>query len=189
MNVTPQFKIIEVPSGIAIHSPFHPKNNGDFRDLHGHFERESRRWLLPPNALSESKIAELFGKESPNVVAQVTPNDLTVVENHLVIGGYAIAHFDARSNCVRMPDGVEIASGEWDVAASIENKYPWMVGSSITLKVVVRKDFAETHGLKIEEELGYQVFKNPLQPFADSDLKEEIEKRGYRVEKPKPALF
>jgi hypothetical protein len=189
MNLIPQTTITGVASGIAIHSPFHPKNNEDFRNLHGHFERESRRWVVPLNALSESKIAEIFGKDSPNVVAQVTSNDLTVFDNHLVMGGYVIAHFDARTNTVRMPQGVEISTGEWNVAASIENEYPSISGSSITLKIVVRKDFAVTRGLKVEAELGYQEFKNPLQPFADSDLKEELETRGYCVEKPKLSLF
>jgi len=84
--------------------------------------------------------------------------------------------------------GVEIATGAWDVAASNEKKHPCLTVDS-TLQIVVRKDFAETRGLKIEEELDDVKISNSLQSYADSDLKEELEKRGYQVTKPVESLF
>ena len=188
MNTTPQITIIEVPSGLAISSPFNPKNNEVFKELHGHFERDGRRWILQPTVECKSKIAELFGEESPNVVARVTEHDFSICDKQLVLGGYVVASWDDRNNTIRMPAGVEIATGAWDVAASNEKKHPCLTVGS-TLKMVVRKDFAETHGLDIEEELDEVEVKNPLRPYADSDLKVELEHRGYRVEKPVESFF
>ena len=188
MNKTPQIKIIHVPSGIAITSPFNPKNNEVFKALHGHFEKEGRRWILPNTAECRAKLAEMFGKESPNVVAKVTERDLIVYDSHLLLGGHVVASWDDRNNTIRMPAGVEIATGAWDVAASNEQKQPCLTVDS-TLKIVVRKAFAETHGLDIEEQLDDEELPNPLQPFADTDLRVELENRGYRVEKPVESLF
>ena len=185
---TPQITIIDLQFGIAISSPFNPQNNEDFKQLHGHFVPADRRWVLPRTVESKAKLAELFGAKSPDVVAKVTEHDLSVCKNQLVLGGYLVAQLDDRHNTIRMPAGVEIATGAWDVAASNEKKHPCLTVDS-TLKIVVRKAFAETHGLDIEEELDDEELPNPLQPFADTDLRVELENRGYRVEKPVESLF
>jgi len=188
MKKTPQIKIIDVPSGIAISSPYNPKNNEFFKALRGHFEPTNRRWILPNTAECKAKLAEMFGKESPNVIAKVTEHDLTVCDNQLVLGGYVVASWDDRNNTIRIPAGVEIDTGAWDVVASNEQKRPCLtVGAS--LKVVVRQDFAVTHGLDLEEELVDEVVQNPLKPYADSDLWKELEKRGYLIELPLKSLF
>ncbi len=190
MKKTPQITITVVPSRIAISSPYNPKNNEFFKALHGHFEKEGRRWILPNTAECKSKIAELFGMESPNVVARVTEPDCTICDKQLVIGGYVVASWDDRNNTIRIPTGVEIDTGAWDVVASKTMKHPCLTVDS-TLKIVVRKAFAETHGLDIEEELVDMEVEvpNPLRTCADSELWKELEKRGYLVEMPMKSFF
>jgi len=188
MNKIPQITITDVPFGIAIASPFHPKNNDEFRRLHGHFEKEGHCWILPPTVESKLKIAELVGKKSPNVVAKVPKHDLSVCDSHLVLGGHVAASWDERKKTIRIPAGVEIASGAWDTIASEEKKYPCLTVES-TLKMVVRKDFAETHGLDIEEELDEVEVTDSLRHYPDSAIKVELEHRGYRVERPVESLF
>jgi hypothetical protein len=104
-------------------------------------------------------------------------------------GGYLVANWDERNNSIKMPVGVEIASGSWDLVASAENQHPCMAGGDASLNVVVRKDYACHHGLEILEELGFDQYKNPLEPFSDADLQVELENRGYRVELPNTSLF
>jgi hypothetical protein len=192
---SPQIKIIVLKSGIAISSPYNPKNNEVFKELHGHFDSANRRWILPNTAECKAKIAEMFGKESPNVVAKVTDQELSISDNQLVLGGHVVARLHERYNTIRMSEGVEIVTGAWDVVASMEQKHPRLTVGT-TLKIVVRKDFAATHGLEIEEELDdieeesdEVEAPDPLRPFADSDLTEELERRGYRVEKPVESMF
>ena len=186
MNTTPQITINAVPVGIAVSSPFNSKNNEVFKGLHGRFDPPGRRWILPPTAESKAKIAELFGEDSPDVVARVMARDLKICDNQLVLSGYVVAGLDERTNSIRMQAGVEIATGAWDDVASREHHHPCMAGSDFSVKVVVRQNFAETHGLKIEEFLGYRQVRNPLQIFSDSDLQAELESRGFRVEKNPP---
>ena len=192
---TPQIKIIVLKSGIAISSPYNPKNNEVFKELHGHFDSANRHWILPNTAECKAKLAEMFGKESLNVVANVTNQELSICDNQLVLGGHVVARFHERYNTIKMLEGVEIATGAWDVVASTEQKHPCLIVGS-TLKIVVRKDFAEAHGLEIEEvlddieeELGDEEVRNPLRLYTNSELAEELERRGYRVEKPGESMF
>lgn len=189
MQNTSQIQIFAIPGGIAIYSPFNLKNNEFFRKLHGQYDKFGRRWILPENPETESEIATLFGKPSSNVVARVPKNELIIRDNQLVHGGYLAASWDERNNSIKMPVGVEIATGSWDLVASAENQHPCIAGGDGSLKVVVRKDYAENHGLQVMEELGFDQFSNPLEPFSDADLQVELENRGYRVERPKTSLF
>lgn len=189
MQNTTQIQIFAIPGGIAIYSPFNLKNNEVFRKLHGQYDKFGRRWILPASPETESEIAALFGKPSSNVVARVPKNELIIHGNQLVHGGYLVANWDERNNSIKMPVGVEIATGSWDLVASAEKQHPCIAGGDASLEVVVRKDYAEKNGLKVEEELGFDQFSNPLEPFSDSDLQVELENRGYRVGLPKASLF
>ncbi len=61
-----------------------------------------------------------------------------------------------------------------------------MVASGTVFHIVVRREFAVTKGFGIIAELGDEIMTNPLAPYADSDLRVELEDRGYRVD---PILF
>jgi hypothetical protein len=186
---TIQIQIIEISTGIAIYCPYHLNNNECFRKSHGKYDKIGNRWILPANSDTKAEIVKLFGSPSPNVIVRVAKNDLIVHENQLVHGGYLVANWDERNNSIKMPVGVEIATGSWDIVASAENKHPCMVGGDASLKVVVRKDYAGTHGLEVVEELGFDQLEKPLQPFSDADLQVELENRGYRVHWPETSLF
>lgn len=169
--------------GFSIRYPYNPNNNEALKKLGGRYDGLARRWIVPNNEASQKKIEELFGAGSPNVVACVTKKNLTASGNLVALGGYVVASWDDRNNCVRLPDGVELVEGSWDTTASATLKQPCLAGVAPAVHVVVRRDFAETHGLGIVEELVGQVPKNPLAPFADSDLQTELKDRGYRVER------
>ena len=167
--------------GISLRYPYNPNNNEALKMFGGRYDGLARRWVVPNNEASQKKIEELFGVALPNVIAFVTEKNLTASGNLVALGGYLVASWDDRKNCVRLPDGVELVQGSWDTTASATLKQPRLAGVAPAVHVVVKRDFAVTHGLGIVEELVGQVPKNPLAPFPDSDLQTELENRGYGV--------
>lgn len=181
MKKTIQIEILEILRNISIRCPFSPKNNEAYKALHGQYEKTPKRWLVPDNADSRSKLNELFGAASPSVVVSITPKDLIVCGSQVQLSGYVAASWDERKNCVHLPEGVDLVAGGWDQAASAASKTPCLSGPDAVLHVVVRRDYAESHDLKIVEELVDEPVSNPLAQYADSDLRTELEKRGYGI--------
>lgn len=178
MKKTIQIQILEILKNISIHSPYSRKTNEDYKSLGGHFDKPGRRWLVPDNAESRSKLDELFGTVSPSVIANVTQKDLVACGSQLHHGGYLVATWNDERKCVQLAEGVDFVSGSWDLAASASSKMPCLSGPDAELNIVVRRDYAEKHGLSIIEELIDEPVANPLARYADFDLKAELEGGG-----------
>ena len=182
MKKTFQIHIMEIFMLISVHSPFSPDNNEVFKLLGGKFDRPNERWLLPKNDDSRSKLEELFGAESRNVIARVTQKNLTSAGKQLQLGGHVVAEWDDRWNRVSLANaGVELMAGGWDDAASAAHQTPFLSGPDAVFHIVVKSDFANRRGLTVVEELPDEIVENPLRPYADSDLQTELENRGYIV--------
>lgn len=184
MKHTIQIKIVVVPAGIAVHGPFNMKNNTAYKSLGGRYDRLGRRWILPNNEDTWRKLAELFGEETPIVIVVIPSGLLTISSEQLQFGGYVIASWNTRKGCVQIAEGVELVGGVWNEGASAAVKVPCLSGPDAVLHVAVRRAMADKHGLVIIKELENQPIQNPLAPFADSDLRVELEGRGYRIERP-----
>ena len=183
MKKTIQIEILNLGSFLAIYSPNSLQNNEHYKLLGGHFDSLNQRWLVPNGATAQFKIAELFGQASPSVIACVTPKDLVACGCQLQTGGYVTANWDERNNSVWLHEGVEVLKGAWDLAASTTSKVPSLSSADDVLTVVLRRDFAEKHGLESVEELPEEDVTSPLSRYADNDLQSELENRGYRVAK------
>jgi hypothetical protein len=182
MKTSIQIKIVVVPAGIAVYGPFNEKNNTEYKSLGGRYDRLGRRWILPNNEDAWRKLAELFGEESPIVIVVIPPGLLTIACEQLQFGGFVIATWNSRKGCVQTAEGVEVVGGVWDETASAAVKVPCLSNPDAVLHVAVRRAMADKHGLVIIKEVENQPVQNPLAPYADSDLRVELEGRGYHVE-------
>lgn len=182
-NTTIQIEILELLKLLAIYGPYSEINNKAYNALRGRFEKTNdRRWLVPNNAPAKAKIVELFGEAGPSVIVSVTGKHLVTCGSQLQHGGYVAASFDERKNLVWLPDGVELVSGAWDSAASTAGKTPCLTDPDAVIHIVVWRNYADTHGLKIVEELPEAPITNSLARYPDADLIAELVRRGYRVE-------
>ena len=190
MKIKPQIHIMNVLLDISVKSPYSPDNNEKFKHLGGEYDKPSRRWLLPKDDDSRDKLNELFGSESCNVIARVTPKDLATVDNQLKLGGHVVANWDQRQKRVSLAKaGVELQSGGWDDAASAAHQTPCFSGPNAVLHIVVKRDFATKHGLTVVEELPYEHLDNPLAVYSDADLQAELRNRGYVIDRDPRCFF
>ncbi len=183
MKHTLQIHIHEIFNNISVRGPFNPLNNAAYKLVNGQYDKGGRRWILPDAEESRQMLDELFGSMSPTVAVAVEFAQLTSTGNQSGLGGYLIANWDTRKNCIRLGDGIELIDGAWDVAKSAVHQAPCVVESDALFHILVRRNFAVANGLEIIAELGEEILINPLAPFSDSDLREELERRGYRVER------
>lgn len=178
---------MDVQLDISVKSPYSPDNNGVFKALGGKYDRNNNRWLLPKDDDSRDKLKELFGAQNCNVIALVTSKDLASVGKQLKLGGHVVANWDERQSRVSLAKtGVELLAGGWDDAASAARQTPCLSGPDPVLHVVVKRDFAERHGLPVVKELPDEDDANPWAVIPDSDLIAELQNRGYQVERIRP---
>ena len=183
MKQNTQIQILELLKLLAIYGPYSESNIKDYKALGGYFDKPNeRRWLVPNDVPAKAKLVDLFGDSSPSVIVSVTGKHLVTCGGQLQHGGYVAASFDDRKNLVWLPDGVELVSGAWDLVASTAAKTPCLTDPDAVIHIVVRRDYAAQHGLKIVEELPEAPNTNSLARYADGDLIAELVRRGYRVE-------
>lgn len=182
MKTIIQIEILELLKLLAILGPYSENNNKDYKSLGGYFDKPNRRWLVPNDVPAKDKLVELFGDSSPSVIVSVTGQQLVSCGAQLQHGGYVAASFDDRKNQVWLPDGVELVSGAWDLAASTAAKTPCLTTPEAVIHFVARRDYADKHGLQIVEELPDAPNTNSLARYADGDLITELARRGCRVE-------
>jgi len=135
---------------IKVVAPFSSKNNSAFRNRGGKFDR-ARGWILPNTPTVQDLLQELWGTSETLVWARVQGGDITG-RQIAQVGGYVIASRRERDKSVSMARGVQVENGHWfDSGGSVKN--PAVTGSDdLTIKVLVRKDFAEANKLEIIEE-------------------------------------
>jgi hypothetical protein len=145
---------------------------------------------LPKDDDSRDKLKELFGALNCNVIALVTSKDLASVGKQLKLGGHVVANWDERQSRVSLAKtGVELLAGGWDDAASAASQTPCLSGPDAKLHVVVKRDFANRHGLTVVEELPAEPAENPMEDIPDSDLIAELRNRAYIVERDPRCFF
>lgn len=181
-TTTTQIEILELLKLLGIYGPYSEENNKAYKALGGYFDKPNRRWLVPDNPAAKAKIIDLFGDSGPSVIVSVTGKQLVSCGAQLQHGGYVAASFDERKNLVWLPDGAELVSGAWDLAASTAAKTPCLTDPDAVIHIVVRRDYAAKHGLTIVEEIPEAPNSNPFAPYPDADLIAELVRRGYRAE-------
>ena len=193
---------------IKVVAPFSTKNNSAFRNRGGKFDN-ARGWILPNTPTVQELIQELWGTSETLVWVRVQGGCIT---GHQIaqIGGYVIASRRERDKSVSMARGVQVEHGRWlSSGGSVKN--PAVTGSDdLTVKVLVRKDFAEANNLEIIEEMvpapvvpeSPLVFaivgktsdvtdtpatpapveiENPLAGYSDDQIKTEFTRRGLAL--------
>lgn len=176
-----QAAILVVAAYLGIYGPYSESNRSIYKKLGGHYDGTGGRWLVPDTAANRAVIEGMFGSPGPSVIAELPDTCLDVDGQRLAHGGYVVATWHTTHKRVNLLPGVELAAGSWDLAASEAKGAPCFSGPGAILNVVLRQDYALRHGLKVVEELGEETAVNPLTPYADSDLRAELEARGYRV--------
>ncbi len=113
-----QIQIQEIFRKISVRGPFNPHNNAAYKLVNGRYDKGGHRWILPDTDESRKVLDDLFGSKSPSVIVAVESTQLTTIGNQSELGGYLVASWDTRKDCVRLGDGIELVNGAWDVAVS-----------------------------------------------------------------------
>lgn len=181
MKMKIQLQLRDLGDWVELKAPYSERNKIIYRQHGGYYDKPNRRWILPKSSDAYCMIASMFGNPSPSVIASVAGTQVVSYGNELFHGGYIIAGWDGNEVC--LPDGVELAWGEYDLAASKATNTVSLVGTDVVFHAIIRQEYAVRNGLQIIEEVTDEWPYNPFSRYPDGILRFELERRGYRVRK------
>lgn len=173
----PQVNITETIDKITIKCPYSQANNRIFKEKGGRWDAVCKKWVFDRTTTTTDMITDLFGDPSLLVIARVPLDRITDYGKQWQVGGYVVATRYRHNSPVEVPIGVQVEKGHWNDTGG-NPADPRVTGDEdISITVVMNESYAKKEKLEIIEH--NTVPTNPLEYFDDSDLLEELHRRGW----------
>jgi hypothetical protein len=176
-NMKPQVIITETIDKITIKCPYSLTNNRIFKEKGGRWDAVCKQWVFDRTTTTMEMITQLFGDPRQLVIAKVPLDRITEYGKQWQVGGYVVATRYRHNSPVELPIGVQVEKGHWNDTGG-NTADPRVTGDKdLSITVVMYESYAMREKLEIIEHDTPPT--NPLEYFGDSDLIEELHRRGW----------
>lgn len=187
MKFVGQLQFARSDQHVWILGPYNPANHKAYKLHNGTLDatktsQGQKPWKFAATPATDEMIVGLFGERSPLACALLKDSDISKGEARWRIGGYLLAATEGRDRGVKIPTGVRLEQGSW-LPSGGSMQYPTIEDDGVVLSVVVRREFAERHGLEIiaEDASSQPAEISPLTRASNEDLLAECRRRGLTM--------